>query len=150
MTFWLLSGENAKLNPSNIQTVSLVTSLTINLLTIVNVLKLSRAILKHTKTHSSPGQSSTGTIWTTIFVRADKLTASGKPSIIGTSYHPSSLPLHQRWKALQRIYLDSDSEASRCLTIYCSYWRETKHLIEFNSVHVLYYIGKLYIMPTKW
>ena len=86
MTFWLLSGENAKLNPNNIQTVSLVTSLTINLLTIVNVLRLSSAILKHTKTHSSPGLSSTWTIWTTILCAQIQLTASGKPSIIGTSY----------------------------------------------------------------
>ena len=46
---------NAILNLNNIQAVSLVTSLTNNLQTKVNVLRLSSANLKHTKTHSSSG-----------------------------------------------------------------------------------------------
>ena len=93
MTFWLLSRENAILNLNNIQTVSLVTSLTNNLRTKVNVLRLSCAILKHTKTHSSSGLSSTGTIWATILCAQIQLTASGKPSIIGTSYSSQLSPV---------------------------------------------------------
>ena len=78
----------------------------INLQTIVNVLRLSSAILKHTKTHSSPGLSSTGTIWTTILCAQIQ---ESRPSL-GLANHSSSLPLHQRWKALQRTYSYSGSD----------------------------------------
>ena len=66
---------NVTLNLNNIQTVSLVTSLTNNLQIIVNVVSFSSAILKPTKTQSSPGPSSTGTIWTTLLCVQVQLTA---------------------------------------------------------------------------
>ena len=71
MTIRLLSGGNASLNQKNIQTVSLVTSLTNNLLIKVNVLRLYSVPLKFTSIHSSPGLSSTGTIWIIILLLAD-------------------------------------------------------------------------------
>ena len=93
MTTWLLSGGNASSNPKYIQTVSLATSLTNNLLIIANFLRLYSVPLKFTSIHSSPGLSSTGTIWTIILCALIQLTASGGPSIIGTNYSSQLSPV---------------------------------------------------------
>ena len=70
LTPMILSGENAMLNLNNIQTVSLVTSLTNNLQTIVNVLRLSSA----TETYKNSFFPRTIIDWNHLddnFVRAD-------------------------------------------------------------------------------
>ena len=64
-----------------------------------------------------------------------KLTASGKLSIIGTSYSPSFSPLHLRWKALQRT--DSDSEERRSVARLCLFYKIVKSLV---AVPLPYYI----------
>ena len=54
------------------------------------------------KTHSSPGLSSTGTIWTAILCAQIQLTATGKPSIIGTSCSSQFSPVASTLKGPAR------------------------------------------------